>query len=112
VAQRGGPRPGGGETKLSESRNASVSAGIASRAARPISASACAARRRFSGSDGRLVLPAALRLAKHAHQRDRVQVADDAVGLDRIIGHFLTGLQRVGLSGSFSALGPKISIPS
>src|SRR5215467_5075069 len=37
-------------TKLSESRNASVSAGIASRALRPISASACAARRRSSES--------------------------------------------------------------
>jgi hypothetical protein len=28
----------------------------------------------------------------HAHQRDRVQVADDPIGLDRLIGHFLTGL--------------------
>src|SRR5271165_613559 len=37
-------------TKLTESRNASVSAGTASRAVRPISASACAARRRSSGS--------------------------------------------------------------
>src|SRR2546422_10318449 len=37
-------------TKLSESRNASVSAGTASRAVRPISASACAARRRSSES--------------------------------------------------------------
>ena len=24
----------------------------------------------------------------HAHQRDRMQVADDAIGLDRLIGHF------------------------
>ena len=30
----------------------------------------------------------------HAHQRDRVQVADDAVGLDRLVGHFLTGLSN------------------
>src|SRR6266516_1574998 len=37
-------------TKLTESRNASVSAGTASRAVRPISASACAARRRSSES--------------------------------------------------------------
>jgi hypothetical protein len=51
----------------------------------------------------------------HAHQRDRVQVADDAVGLDRLIGHSSAAFQRVGLktrSGSFSAFGPKISIPS
>src|SRR5262249_46249929 len=37
-------------TKLSESRNASVSGATASRAMRPISASACAARRRSSES--------------------------------------------------------------
>src|ERR1700722_5342328 len=30
----------------------------------------------------------------HAHQRDRVQVADDTVGLDRLIGHLLTGLSN------------------
>jgi hypothetical protein len=30
----------------------------------------------------------------HAHQRDRVQVADDAVGLDRLIGHFDTRLSK------------------
>src|SRR5208337_5133908 len=51
----------------------------------------------------------------HAYQRDRMQVADDAVGLDRLIGHFLTGLSKSGIetrSGSFSAFGPKISIPS
>jgi hypothetical protein len=28
----------------------------------------------------------------HAHQRDRVQVADDAVGLDRLVGHFVISL--------------------
>ena len=28
----------------------------------------------------------------HTHQRDRVHVADHAVGLDRLIGHFLTSL--------------------
>src|SRR6266446_9231494 len=33
----------------------------------------------------------------HAHQRDRVQVADDAVGLDRLIGHSSPAFQRVGL---------------
>src|SRR5262249_8922557 len=30
----------------------------------------------------------------HAHQRDRVQVADDAVGLDRLIGHVDTRLSK------------------
>ena len=36
--------------------------------------------------------------AVHAHQRDRVQVADDAIGLDRLVGHFfLTGLSKSGL---------------
>jgi hypothetical protein len=43
----------------------------------------------------------------HAHQRDRVQVADDAVGLDRLISHFDTR-QRAGLNavrGSFSTFG-------
>src|SRR5262249_19123904 len=33
----------------------------------------------------------------HAHQRDRVQVADDAVGLDRLIGHFDTRLSKSGI---------------
>src|SRR5262249_3714986 len=48
----------------------------------------------------------------HAHQRDRVQVADDAVGLDRLIWHFDT-CQRAGLNavrGSFSTFMPRISI--
>ena len=30
----------------------------------------------------------------HTHQRDRVQVADDAVGLDRLISHFDTRQER------------------
>src|SRR5262245_55227184 len=34
----------------------------------------------------------------HAHQRDRVQVADDAVGLDRLIGHFGTRISKSGMS--------------
>src|SRR5208282_3131087 len=33
----------------------------------------------------------------HPHQRDRVQVADDAVGFDWLVGHFLTGLSKIGL---------------
>src|SRR5215471_14163782 len=30
----------------------------------------------------------------HPHQRDRVQVADDAVGFDWLVGHFFTGLSK------------------
>ena len=51
----------------------------------------------------------------HAHQRDRVQVTNYAVGLDRLIGHFLSDLSKSRIEmrlGSFSASGPKISIPS
>src|SRR6266404_2574814 len=51
----------------------------------------------------------------HAHQRYRVHVADDAVALDWLVGHFLTGLSQGGFearSGSSSAFGAKISIPS
>jgi hypothetical protein len=41
----------------------------------------------------------------HAHQRDRVQVADDAVGLDRLIGHFDTRLSKSGLNAVGIILG-------
>src|SRR4029077_544116 len=33
----------------------------------------------------------------HAHQRDRMKVADDAVELDLLIDHFLTGLSNSGI---------------
>src|SRR5262249_44511910 len=33
----------------------------------------------------------------YAHQRDRVQVADDAVGLDRLISHFDNRLSKSGI---------------
>src|SRR5262245_27544918 len=46
----------------------------------------------------------------HTHQRDRMQVADDAVGLDRLVGHSSPSLLRK--RGTFSAFGPKISIPT
>src|ERR1700731_2584624 len=42
--------------------------------------------------DGRQAAP--VDRTVHAHQRDRVQVADDTVGLDRLIGHLLTGLSN------------------
>ena len=48
-----------------------------------------------------------------AHQGDRVQVADDAVGLDRLVAHFLTGLSKSGIetrSGSFSAIAVLVNL--
>src|SRR5262249_58232624 len=49
----------------------------------------------------------------HAHQRDGVQVADDAVGLDRLIGHFDTRLSKSGIEcgqGLILDIQPRISI--
>src|SRR5262249_14578 len=49
----------------------------------------------------------------HAHQRDRVQVADDAIGLDRLIDHFdirLSEMASNAVRGSFSTFRHKISI--
>src|SRR5262249_15987995 len=49
----------------------------------------------------------------HAHQRDRVQVADDAIGLDRLIDHFDIRLSEMAFNavrGSFSTFRHKISI--